>query len=114
MGSATPCGPMRWPRLALALPWQITLWRREVSPERTSSAWVGTHTGDQSGSDRRQARLRRRAVRLFSPLGGLKPPVLEIEEGDQAHQRMPMQPGPGAPFEVVEPQLLLEAASSRL
>src|SRR5215211_4605132 len=53
----TPNGPLQ----------KITLWRREVSLERTSSAWVGTHKGDQSGSDRRQARLRRRTGRLFSP-----------------------------------------------
>jgi hypothetical protein len=50
--------------------------------------------------------------------GGIFPParpavlgkaqVLEIGEGDAGHQRVSVQPGPGTPLEVVQPQLLLE------
>src|SRR3712207_4496994 len=34
--------------------------------------------------------------------------VLQVGEGDAAHQRVPVQPGPGAPLEVAEAEFLLE------
>src|SRR5215213_1242912 len=34
--------------------------------------------------------------------------VLEVGEGDAGHQRVPVQPRPGAPLEVAQPQFLLE------
>jgi hypothetical protein len=43
---------------------------------------------------------------LFPPL--LEPEVLQEGERDHRHQRVPVQARPGAPLEVVEPQLPLE------
>ncbi len=37
-----------------------------------------------------------------------KAQVLQISEGDTGHQRVPVQPGPGAALEVTQPQFLLE------
>src|SRR3712207_6737402 len=34
--------------------------------------------------------------------------VLQVSEGDAGHQRVPVQPGPGAPLEVAQAQFLLE------
>jgi len=34
--------------------------------------------------------------------------VLQIGEGDQRHERVPVQAGPGAALEVVEPEFLLQ------
>ena len=46
---------------------------------------------------------------LFSPPAGLlEPQVLEDGEGDQRHQRVPMQARPGAALEGVEAKLLLQ------
>jgi hypothetical protein len=36
-----------------------------------------------------------------------KPQVLQEGEGDHGHERVPVQAGPGAALEVVEPQFLL-------
>jgi hypothetical protein len=47
-------------------------------------------------------------LRLFPPLGGRKPMMLEKAEGNQRHQRMPVQPAPGATLEVIETEFLLE------
>ena len=48
-------------------------------------------------------------VPLFPPpAGSPEPQVLEKGEGDQRHQRVPMQARPGAALEVVEAELLLE------
>jgi hypothetical protein len=45
---------------------------------------------------------------LFPPPCGGEALVLEERQGDQGHQRVPVQPGPGAALEVVEPEFLLE------
>src|SRR4051812_41741291 len=34
--------------------------------------------------------------------------VLQVGEGDAGHQSVPMQPGPGPPLEMAEPEFLLE------
>src|SRR5690349_16411417 len=45
---------------------------------------------------------------FFPPPRSLQAPVLQIGKGGAGHQRVPMQAGPGAAFEVAEPELLLE------
>src|SRR3954462_3681681 len=45
---------------------------------------------------------------FFPPPRSLQAPVLQIGKGDAGHQRVPMQAGPGAAFEVAEPEFLLE------
>src|SRR5689334_1681052 len=45
---------------------------------------------------------------FFSPTRRLQAPVLQPGKGDAGHQSVPMQAGPGAAFEVTEPELLLE------
>ena len=45
---------------------------------------------------------------LFPPLGGSEALILQEEIRDQRHQRVPMQPAPGAALEVVEPELFSE------
>src|SRR3954470_19730751 len=42
------------------------------------------------------------------PPRSLQAPVLQIGKGDAGHQRVPVQAGPGAAFEVTKPQFLLE------
>src|SRR3954452_22206488 len=42
------------------------------------------------------------------PTRRLQAPVLQIGEGDAGHQRVPMQASPGPPFEVAQPEFLLE------
>jgi hypothetical protein len=47
-------------------------------------------------------------ARIFPPLATLpKPEVLQEGEGDQHHQGMVVQAGPGSPLEVVETELFL-------
>src|ERR1700759_4642039 len=45
---------------------------------------------------------------FFPPTRSLQAPVLQIGKGDAGHQRVPVQPGPGAALEVAEPEFLLE------
>src|SRR6201995_5623517 len=45
---------------------------------------------------------------FFSATRRLQAPVVQIGKGNAGHQRVPMQAGPGAAFEVTEPELLLE------
>src|SRR6185312_4204625 len=45
---------------------------------------------------------------FFSPTRRLQAPVLQPGKGDAGHQSVSMQAGPGAAFEVTEPELLLE------
>src|SRR5947209_8815675 len=45
---------------------------------------------------------------FFPPTRRLQAPVLQIGKGDAGHQRVPMQAGPGAAFEVAEAKFLLE------
>src|SRR4051812_28168920 len=45
---------------------------------------------------------------FFPPPRSLQAPVLQPGKGDAGHQRVPMQTGPGAAFEIAEPQFLLE------
>jgi hypothetical protein len=48
---------------------------------------------------------------LFPPIrlvGPSKAQMLQVGAGDARHQRVPMQTGPGAAFEVVEAEFLLE------
>jgi hypothetical protein len=40
---------------------------------------------------------------FFSPTRRLQAPVLQIGKGNTGHQCVPMQAGPGAAFEVTEP-----------
>ncbi len=47
-------------------------------------------------------------LRLFPPLGGRKPMMLEKAEGDQRQQGMPVQPAPGAALEVIETEFLFQ------
>ena len=44
---------------------------------------------------------------LFSPLRLSEAVGLKEEEGDHGHERMPIEPLPGSPLEVVEAKLLL-------
>src|SRR3954452_2865745 len=64
-----------------------------------------TDSNRLSGSDGCGGPARRN---FFPPPRRLQAPVLQIGKGDAGHQRVPMQPGPGAAFEVAEPELLLE------
>src|SRR5579875_346260 len=45
---------------------------------------------------------------FFPPGRRAQPQVLEVGEGNAAHQRMSMQPGPRSPLERAEPEFLLE------
>ena len=45
---------------------------------------------------------------LFPPPRRRQAPVLQIGKGDAAHQRVSVQPRPGAPFEMAEAKFLLE------
>src|SRR5579885_3557160 len=45
---------------------------------------------------------------FFPPRRCAEPQVLEVGEGDAAHQRMPMQPGPRSPLKGAEPKFLFE------
>ena len=47
-------------------------------------------------------------VRLFPPLGGCKPMMLEKRKRDQRHQRVTVQTAPGSALKVVKPKLLFE------
>src|ERR1700759_1965574 len=51
---------------------------------------------------------------FFPPTRRLQAPVLQIGKGDAGHQRVPVQPGPGAAFEVAETEFLLELLMHRL
>ena len=44
---------------------------------------------------------------LFFPLRLFQAPVLEEGKGDHDQERVPMEPPPGAAFEVIEPELFL-------
>src|SRR5438309_7942903 len=45
---------------------------------------------------------------FFPPPRRLQAPVLQIGKADASHQRVPMQAGPGAAFEIAEAKFLLE------
>ena len=45
---------------------------------------------------------------LFPPPRCGETSVLEIRKGDQGHEGVPVQPGPGAALKVVEAKLLLQ------
>ena len=45
---------------------------------------------------------------LFFPPHCFEATMLKKGEGDHRHERVPVKPLPGSPFEVVEPKLLLE------
>src|SRR3954453_11078607 len=66
--------------------------------------------GDDGAADLRQRGLRRRpvAVHLFPPPRSLQAPVLQVDEGDAGHQRVPVQACPGPALEVAEAEFLLQ------
>src|SRR4051794_13879646 len=65
-----------------------------------------------SGSDGCGGAPSRRS--FFPPPRRLQAPVLQIGKGDAGHQRVSMQAGPGAAFEIAEPQFLFELLVHRL
>src|SRR5918997_1204901 len=96
--------------MGLSLLWHsLHRTKGEASPTgRTSQMYGVRQMIKQHAPDGRQARVQRRSLASFFPLGGVQAQMLQEQKGDQRQQRMPMQTAPGAALEVIKPEFLFQ------